>query len=234
MLDAFSHSLGPLRTLKLRRKIVLMRVQRLPLALVVFGVLGAATAQWLPSAETRPVYESIDLHQGATTAVEFRAGRTVQHEIGVEMDRLTAERLFPCTAGREYHGPIDQCVGAKLPISLQISLFENGVDRSDSVSPSTSDAGGSYVFASEHQTYTWPAAYADLSSGARYRMVVKSLTDGTAAISANPRLTVEVSRLDTMDEAIIRYLGFRLALATAAVGVIWLLIGYAMNKRQSL
>src|SRR5688572_7342404 len=119
-----------------------MRVQRIPLALIIVGAVGAAAAQWLPSAEWRPVYQSIDLHQGATTTAEFRAERTVQHKIGIEMDRLAAEELFPCTAGREYHGRIDQCEGGRLPVSLRISLFENGIDRSASVSPSTSVAGG--------------------------------------------------------------------------------------------
>jgi hypothetical protein len=224
---------GPLRTLIVHRKTALgMRVHRFPLALVVIGAVGAAAAQWLPSAEWRPVYQSVDLRKGATTTVEFRAERTVQHEIGIEMDLAAAEELFPCTAGRDYPGPIDQCEGARIPISLQVALFENDIDRSDSVSPSTSVAGGSYVFAGEHPTFTWPVAYADLSSGARYRMVIQSLTDGTAALPANPRLTVEVSPIDTMGESIIRYFGFWLAVAVAAVGGIWMLIAYALAMRR--
>lgn len=209
-----------------------MRVQRIPLALLVVGAIGAAAAQWLPSAEWRPVYQSVDLRQGATTTVEFRAERTVQHEIGIEMDLATAEELFPCTTGRDYHGPIDQCEGARLPILLQIALFENDIDRSDSVSPSTSVAGGGYVFAGEHPSFTWPVAYADLSSGARYRMVIQSPTDGTVALPANPRLTVEVSPIDLMGETIIRYYGFWLAVAVAAAGGIWMLIAYTLAVRR--
>lgn len=208
-----------------------MLLPRLPLALIAFGVLGAATARWFPTAETQPVYQSIDLQQGATTTVEFRAERTVQHEIGIEMDQLAAETVFPCTAGQEYHGPIDQCVGARLPISLQISLFENDIDRSSLVSPSTSVAGGHYIYG-EPKTYIWTAAYADLSSGHRYRMVLRSLTDGTAALPANPRLTVWVSPVDTMGETILRYFGFWLGLAIAAIGAIWLLLGFVLSKRQ--
>lgn len=209
-----------------------MRVRRIPLALIVIGAVGAAAAQWFPRAEWRPVYQTIDLHQGATTTVEFRAERTVQHEIGIEMDLATAEELFPCTAGDDYHGPIDECEGARLPISLQIALFENDINRSDSVSPSTSVAGGSYVYAGEHPTFTWPVAYADLSSGARYRMVIQSLTDGTVASPANPRLTVEVSTIDLMGESILRLFGCWLAVAVTAVGGIWMLIAYAWAMRR--
>lgn len=188
-------------------------------------------AQWFPTAETRPVYQAIDLRPGAMTTVEFRAERTVKHEVGIEMDQLAAETLFPCTAGRGYHGPTDQCVGARLPISLEISLFENDINQSRLVRPSTSVAGGHYVYG-EPKTYIWTAAYADLSRGSRYRMVVQSLTDGTAALPANPRLTVWVSPVDTMGETILRYFGFWLAVAIAAVGAIWLLIGYVLSKRQ--
>lgn len=139
---------------------------------------------------------------------------------------------FPCTAGDDYHGPIDECEGARLPISLQIALFENDINRSDSVSPSTSVAGGSYVYAGEHPTFTWPVAYADLSSGARYRMVIQSLTDGTVASPANPRLTVEVSTIDLMGESILRLFGCWLAVAVTAVGGIWMLIAYAWAMRR--
>jgi hypothetical protein len=63
-------------------------------------------------------------------------------------------------------------------------------------------------------------------------MVIQSLTDGTAALPANPRLTVEVSPIDTMGESIIRYFGFWLAVAVAAVGGIWMLIAYALAMRR--
>lgn len=209
------------------------QISRLPLSLLIAGIVGAAAALWLPTAETRPVDRSIDLRAGATTTVEFRAERSVQHEIGIEMDRVTAERLFPCTAGREYLGPVGQCPGAKLPVSLQVLLFENSVDRSDLVSPDTSVSGGRYVFAVEHQTFTRTAAYADLSRGKRYRLVIQSLSDGTAALPASPRLTVSVSPLDTMSETIIRFFGFWLAVAMSVVAGIWLTVVYLKRDPRS-
>lgn len=195
-----------------------MRVHRIPLALIVIGAVGAAATLWLPSAEWRPVYQAIDLRQGATTTVEFRAERTVQHEIGIEMDRSEAYELFP---------------GGRVPISLQISLFENGIDRSDSLSFSNAVAGGTYG-GGEDPTFTWTAAYANLSSGARYRMVVQSLTEGTVALPTNPRLTVEVNAVNTMGESIIRYFGFWLSVAVAALGGLWMLIAYALVIRRRI
>jgi len=65
-------------------------------------------------------------------------------------------------------------------------------------------------------------------------MVVQSLTDGTVAAPANPRLTVEVNPVNTMGESIVRFFGLWLAIGIAAIGGLWTLIACALAMRRRI
>jgi hypothetical protein len=137
---------------------------------------------------------SIDLRPGAVRTATFRAGYDEHYAIGLRMDQQAAKRLFPCMADPEWfggeHGVACRGYGPRAwPVALSFALFANGVDITKSIETSASAAGGEY---DGQETYMWQPAFIDLHRGKQYRLLVRSVTDGSAILAARPRLVVKV------------------------------------------
>lgn len=201
-------------------------VSAFSIALLAIGSL------WLLSAESRPASAPVDLTLGATTEVEFKAAWTETYLVEIELDRREAEQLFPCSVDVYRSGP--ECVGARLPVLMETSLYEGGANVSNLVTPQMGvPEGGTY----SDRTYSWTVASADLQRGAIYRLAVRSEVDGTAAMQARPRLLVRLHPHVGKSEGTLRMLIALAAALVGAIGLAWIGTTYAVRrwrKRQQL
>jgi hypothetical protein len=162
-----------------------------PLAVVGVAIVIVAIAyrntSWVSD------FGPIDLRSGASQSVTFKAGYSELYGIGLQMDQQAAKRLFPCLADPDwFSGRRASCEGGgqrAWPVKLSFMLSADGEDITGDVRADTGDAGGEY---GGQDTYTWQPAYVRLQQGKNYRLVVHSVSDGSALSAAHPRLVVGV------------------------------------------
>jgi hypothetical protein len=175
----------------------------------------------------------LDLRAGSSREATFSVGYAAPYNIGVEMNQRVAKQLFPCTADPDafsLHHDICARPDTKVwPIRLSLRLTANESDVSQTLKPDGSTGGGEY---GGSDTYTWSAALTNMRPGIRYRLSFRSLGDGTALLSAKPRLVVSDADPAFGDEqALIALAAYAAATLLTLGALIWLGVGFWLSRR---
>lgn len=146
------------------------------------------------------------------------------------MDQKNAKELFPCMVDGS-SPDFGKCETDEFPLALSLALVADGTDEPIMmIGRDGSTAGGRYV---GDETFTRDVGYAELSSGKKYQLTIRSLADGTALAPANPRLVIEVHPLDLKGEALMRALAVVVAAVLGLLAAIWTLSVY-VRRRSSV
>lgn len=199
-----------------------------PLAIATAAALVAASAV-LFRPDAKAVSVPVDLRAGAVQTIEFRAAYSKSYVIGIEMDQKDAKELFPCMADGSSPA-FGRCETDEFPLALSLALVADGTDDSIvMIRRDSSTAGGRY---GGDETFTRDVGYTELSRGKKYELAIRSLTDGTAPTSTNPRLVIEVHPLDLKGEALMRALAVVVAAVLGLVAAIWTLGVYVRRRAR--
>ena len=199
-----------------------------PLAIATIAALIAASAL-LFKPDARAVSVPVDLRADAVQTIEFRAAYSNSYVIGVEMDQKAAKELFPCMADGSSPA-FGKCETDEFPLALALALVADGTDEPIMmIGRDNSTAGGRY---GGDETFTRDVGYADMSRGKTYQLTIRSLADGTALASTNPRLVIEVHPLDLKGEALMRGLAVVVAAVLGLVAAIWTLGVYVRRRAR--
>ena len=168
----------------------------------------------------------VELIRGQTHTVDFTAAYHTQYDIGVEMDKKQAMRLFPCATdpSRFTPGPCEEV----FPVDLNLKLSADGLDVSDLLTPAGTGTGGRY---GGNDTYMRVMAFVSLQPGRHYRLTWTSLKDGTALSPAYPKLVVDATSLVSETNAIRALMLMALAMVLVITGAIWAAILYLRCRK---
>ena len=180
-------------------------------------------SNWVGVRRSTAVSLPVDLSEGsASRSKEFAADFREPYEIQLEIDRIRPDADLQCLL-------IGGC-REDSPVSLRWRIRSRGLV----IGEGSSDQ-------QEYPSYTDDTlgrglGAARLEPGHRYVLEVISLNDASALAYANPRVEASVHPSAFKDEFVLRSLGSLLALAIAAMGVAFAVIGFFRTKlaRKSL
>lgn len=200
------------------------------LAPVVLGTVaaGVLTAALVVPGHPRPVSAVIDLSENATSELAFRTDADGGYQAELEMDQPMVGRLYSCVAGIDtVIAP--SCQGPSMPLDLSISIVgEKGPVVQDRY-VADGARGGSFG----GDTFAVLMDAGQLQPRTDYRLVVRSLRDGSALAPARPRLAVDIAPGQRDLETLQRVLTMAGAGLIATVALIWAAILAAMRLRKA-
>ncbi|MBI5939238.1 MAG: hypothetical protein HY859_02300 [Caulobacterales bacterium] len=194
----------------------------LMMATLAAGMVGAV---FLVPGHPRPVSEIIDLAEGATSELAFRTDADGGYQVELEMDQPVAKRLYPCVADVDTLAS-PSCDGPSMPLELSILIVGEGGNVVDQRFDSEGQRGGTFA----GETFIILMNAGQLEPRTDYRLVVRSLRDGSALSPARPRLTVDIAPGRRESVMVTRALALVAAGALGIIALIWAAIAAAVQR----